>query len=347
MTLLLLSNTDEGVRAQTVQVEYQGKSYVGRPLAWDGQEMVVLRRDGRMAILPVASDRDYQVIDTDFRPFSVEDLRQQLKREFGGKYQISVTRHFIVVHPHGHHQVWAQPFENLYTRFRHYFSSRQFNLQTPEFPMIAVVLKTREEFDRFLVRYQYYDSQILGYYSPKSNRIITYQQGGDENLAWLDSASTIIHEAAHQVAFNTGLHLRFSPLPRWISEGLAMLFEAPGINNSAHFTHQRDRINQPRLSELQSLIRSGKVEGKLIQLISGDELFRTDPQAAYALAWGLTFYLSEKMPRQYFAFLSADGQRKDFADYTSAQRLQAFSTAFGSRFEELESRMYQFLASLE
>ena len=40
----------------TIQVPYKEKAYVGRPLAWDGREMMLLRRDGKVSILPVKTD---------------------------------------------------------------------------------------------------------------------------------------------------------------------------------------------------------------------------------------------------------------------------------------------------
>ncbi|MFN9752880.1 MAG: DUF1570 domain-containing protein [Planctomycetota bacterium] len=29
----------------------------------------------------------------------------------------------------------------------------------------------------------------------------------------------MVHEATHQIAFNTGIHSRFAPMPRWFTEG--------------------------------------------------------------------------------------------------------------------------------
>jgi hypothetical protein len=215
--------------------------------------------------------------------------------------------------------------------------------------MVAVVLRTRQEFDRFLRRYQTYDKQILGYYSPKSNRVITYDQraGKAKDQGWFFQTNTIIHEATHQAAFNTGLHPRFAPVPRWISEGLAMLFEAPGVNNSAQYGSQQSRINQPRLRDLQDFVKQGRADGRLAALIQSDELFRTDPQLAYAIAWGLTFYLSEYQPQQYFEFMSTDSKRAEFVEFSSRDRMQAFGDAFGYGITDIESRLKKFILSLD
>ncbi len=44
------------------------------------------------------------------------------------------------------------------------------------------------------------------------------------------AVSTIVHEATHQIAFNSGLHQRLSDCPKWFSEGIAMYFETPDLD---------------------------------------------------------------------------------------------------------------------
>ena len=352
--VLLILNLPSPTLAQqnkiemTIKIPYKDKSYIGRPLAWDGREMMLLRRDGRINVLPVKSERDYKQVSRSFDPYSSHDIRVRLQKEFGSKYQVSVTRNFVVVHPPGDFTVWAMPFQELYSRFDAYFSSRGFDLEKPEFPLVAVVLRTRNEFDRFLKSYHEYDREILGYYSPRSNRIITYDQTGgrssDKN--WFFNTDTIVHEATHQTAFNTGVHSRFGPVVRWASEGLAMLFEARGVNNSMFYSRQSDRINRFRLAQLKSYYKEGKIKGKLTSLVLSNDLFRSDPHVAYALSWGLTFYLSEKMPSEYQQFLRRDGKRSDFSGYGKKQRAADFAAAFGSDVNGLEAKMKRFFTSL-
>lgn len=336
-------------KVYTISVPYKTRSYVGKPVVWDGKDLMLLRRDGKISILPVKSESDYTTIGTGFKPYSSLELRQRLQKEFGAKYQVSVSPHFVVVHPPGSYNVWAAPFEELYGRFHAYFRSRGMQLESPDFPMVAVVLRTRGEFDRFLTTYHSYDRQVLGYYNPRSNRIITYDQAGGKSRSkeWFFNTSTIIHEATHQTAFNTGLHSRYAPVPRWISEGLAMLFEAKGVNNSMYYGKQEDRINRDRLVSLKRFYQQGAVKGKLRSLILSDDLFRSNPQLAYALSWGTTFYLSEKRPTKYMMFLKNDASRSDFQGYSSKQRAQDFARVFGNDVRGLEARMEQFFTDLK
>lgn len=338
-----------GLNDITVRVKHRGKSFYGKPLAWDGKEVVLLRRDGRMSVLPAPKQSSFETMDTKFVPMKRATIRKRLVKEYGSKYQVSVTANFIVVHPIGDSNRWAQPFEKLYHRFKNYFVTRGFTPTNPEFPMVAVVLKTRGEFDRFLKSYHDYDKAILGYYSPKSNRIITYDQseGSSKGQSWFFNASTIIHEATHQTAFNTGIHSRFAPIPRWVSEGLAMMFEAPGVNNSQHYSSRESRINRNRLAALKQYYRNGDVEGRWEDIISNDNLFREDASLAYAMSWGLTFYLAEKHPKKYMKFLMNDAAREPFMPYENRDRNKNFMKYFGKHLPSLQARMATFYRELD
>ena len=46
------------------------------------------------------------------------------------------------------------------------------------------------------------------------------------------SVATIIHEATHQIAFNSGLQTRFADVPLWVSEGMAVFFETPDLQSA-------------------------------------------------------------------------------------------------------------------
>ena len=326
-----------------VKIERNKRTYIGKPLVWDGKNMQLLRRDGRMTLLPVASADDYQVISDRFSVLPRINLIAKLKKEFGSQYKISSTPNFLVVHPHGDHQTWAKPFEDLNRRFASYFSTRGHKLAQPDFLMVAVILNTRGEFDRMLKgHYKSSDSSMLGYYSSRSNRIITYDQSEDAEQ-FVFSTNTLIHEATHQIAFNRGVHNRFGDYSSWAVEGLACMFEAEGVNNSYMHTKRQDRINSGRLLSILIAIKKGKAKGTLEKIVRDDNLFRTDPELAYAYAWGLTFYLAEAKQREYLRFLTDDAERKDFSKYDSTMRIENFAKAFGADFDDLEARMFNFL----
>ena len=214
--------------------------------------------------------------------------------------------------------------------------------------MVAVVLRGRREFDKFLRTYHTYNSNTLGYYSQKSNRIITYDpsegRGVKSDWAFQD---TLIHEAVHQTAFNVGVHRRFGYSPLWVLEGLACMFEAKGVYNGVYFSDEKDRLNPTRLATLQHYYKQGRAQGKLIKFIANDKYFDRDASLAYSYSWGLTFFLAEKYPSKLFQFLQEDGQRKEFQNYTAKQRVQAFKRVFGGDIADLETRMENYITKLK
>ena len=86
------------------------------------------------------------------------------------------------------------------------------------------------------------NGDIVGYYSPQTNRVSMYSMGGRGQ--WHETAVTIIHEATHQTAYNTGVHNRFGQNPVWVVEGLGTMFEARGVWNAAAYPQAGDRINR-------------------------------------------------------------------------------------------------------
>src|SRR5262249_48305348 len=152
-------------------------------------------------------------------------IKMSLEHEFGNNFEVSSIRHYVVVHPRGERDQWANRFEQLYDRFNHYFGVRGFQLKEPEFPLIAVVFRTHEEFMKYAsADGSQVSPNLLGHYLPKSNRVFLYDVTAHATGAdWSQNASTIIHEATHQMAFNTGVHQRYADAPRWLCEGLATM----------------------------------------------------------------------------------------------------------------------------
>lgn len=333
-----------GQAPELVSLKVGSRQVEGRVLAVDHQTLVLLRREGSMNFIPRERITDFVSTGQRFSPQDRERMQAALREEFGRDYAVSRTQHFLVVHPHGDAQRWARPFEELFQRFVHYFSSRGYSLDEPEFPLVAVVLETRGEFDRFLARHQTPDPMVLGYYAPRSNRIITCR-ASLEKSDLTTGLSTLVHEAAHQTAFNTGIHTRFSACPLWISEGLATMFEARGVNNSAWYGQQSDRIHPVRLRIYREALAGGSLPA-LHELVQGDAVFRSDPDRAYATAWALTFFLAETRPREYFQYLRHTAAHTGFEDYPPADRLQDFALHFGRDLNDLDLRLRQYIQKL-
>jgi hypothetical protein len=324
-----------------------GNVVEGRALAWQTQFAAVLSRDGRMFQLMPQEAENLRTVSHNFRPFLVTELRTRLEQEFGRDFEVAADAHYLVVYPRGERSRWAPRFEQLYRSFQHYFTARGWRPQEPQFPLVAVVFPTEAQFKAYAAREgSTITAHTLGYYSPVSNRILLFDAAKEAAADWSVNAETIIHEAAHQTAFNTGIHNRFSQPPRWLVEGLGTLFEARGVWDSSRFKARADRVNRYRFVAFQKF-QSRRPTGFLAELVSSDRAFERDVDGAYAEAWALTFFLSETDPRGYLQLLQKTAAQPNFTPRREPERLADFTAVFGSNLRLLEAKFLRFMQELK
>jgi hypothetical protein len=333
-----------------VEVDLDGRRIEGTPLAWSKTDVFLLARDGHLWNFDPKSAANYRKVSDHFTSYSPNDMRTALRTEFGREFDVSGTGHYLVVHPKGERNEWAPRFEELYRNYMRYFTARGFEPQAPQFPLIAIVFRNEQDFLKYARKT---DAKLLpgtlGYYSPVTNRILLYDVTAgrhDNNPQWEINAETIVHEAIHQMAFNTGVHSRYSMPPRWVAEGLGTVFEARGVWNSKRFTQQADRINRYRFDEFNRYVSRRKT-GSIAEFVSSDRMFQSDPEGAYAEAWALTFFLFETQPKRYVEYLQVTGDRPQFTELRAPERLAEFTRVFGTDLRQLESRYLKFIAGMK
>jgi hypothetical protein len=331
-----------------IDVTFGANRILGRPLAWTQERIYLLGRDGKLWDFAPSEAKDYRQSSEQFRSVTKNEMRALLQREFGNGFEVTSTGNYLVVHPAGAANKWADRFETLYRSFLHYFSARGYAPQTPIFPLVAVVFPKQEDFLRYAASQgDNVTTQVLGYYSPRSNRILMYDSTARAGDDWTQNAETLIHEAAHQTAFNTGIHNRWSMPPRWVAEGLGTLFEARGVYDAPHYTSQADRLNRGRLDAFKNYAYGDRKRGNLQLIISSDRQFGSDPNGAYAEAWALTFYLSETEPRKYFEYLAKTASHSPFVEVKGPERLADFTSIFGDDLGLIEAKMLRYLKELK
>ena len=331
-----------------ISLRIGGQMVEGQPIAWDAKEVHLLGRDGRLWGFSPNEASDWQKTSRRFTPMSISDLRADLLRELGRDFEVTTTTHYVVAHARGQRDRWAERFEGLYREFVTYFGKRGFKVREPEFPLVGIVLRDAEDFRRYTASLGMPAMPgLLGFYSLTSNRILVYDiEPTGANEAWCETAATILHEATHQAAFNTGIHSRYTPPPLWVVEGLATLFEAPGVYNAENHRTQADRINLGRLKDFRQFVAPQHKTALIRSLLADDRLFQTHPGIAYAEAWALTFYLIETQSSKYARYVALTAQRPPFCDYTSAERTADFTSVFGDNWPMLEAQFLRFMAGL-
>jgi hypothetical protein len=193
-------------------------------------------------------------------------------------------------------------------------------------------------------------------------RTISALQAQRDAVAGLFNRFVIQHEAAHQVLFNIGVHVREADNPLWLVEGLACQFEVPQSGNEGLLK----RVNHMRLADFRDALgitlagravaddafRQAVAEGRLlslVDLIGRPDAFATGGGAAvyhYAEAWALVYYLHQEHPEAFVAYLRRAGARPGGEPATPNGALDAFRDAFGAPDAAFERRWVARIATL-
>jgi hypothetical protein len=332
-----------------IEATVHGTHLEGMPLTWSDQRVWLLARDGRLWDFAPQEATNYRKTSSYFSAYSAREITGTLQAELGRKVEVTATAHFLVAHPVGQGEYWSERFEQLYRRFVHYFSVRGISLRQPEVPLVAIVFTRHDDF----LRYAMSDGNrpvpgLLGYYSTRTNRVALFDIGeGRSNAAgWQQNGFTIVHESAHQLAFNLGVHNRFAPVPQWLAEGLGTMFEARGVWDSEDYRELKDRVNRQRLAEFRQYVATRRRGDSLPRLIASDRQFVDDVSAAYSEAWALTLYLVETQPRAYSDYLTKTASRPAFQPYTVTERTADFVASFGDDWRMLDARLLRFIGEL-
>ena len=80
----------------------------GTPVAWSDDRVLLLSRNGSLWQFAPQQAQDYRLISHHFRPYSQSEMRGQLLREYGDRFDVSGTGNYLVVHPAGERDRWAR-----------------------------------------------------------------------------------------------------------------------------------------------------------------------------------------------------------------------------------------------
>ncbi len=156
--------------------------------------------------------------------------------------------------------------------------------------------------------------------------------------------ATMIHEATHQVAFNIGIHSRVGQTnPRWLAEGLATVFEAPGMRSSSLAKTPGAKLNLMRLNNFNDFVAHRRQPKSLAAYVQSDQVFAENVIDGYAQAWALTYFLIETRPREYSRLMHSIAARPATENYDEKQRLADFEAAFGADLALLEAKFLRFI----
>ncbi len=328
--------TDSRDRSQQVQGEVLVE-------ARDGG-LLLLGDDGR--IWTIQPDKIQNRASDDQPLGAVDDatIERRLLAEMPPGFEVYRTNHYLICHNTNERYVaWVGSlFEKLHRGFYAYWKNQGWELQPPRFPLVGLVFADRESFVQY-ARPELGDSVngIIGYYNLETNRITTFNMPNAER-----NVATIIHEAMHQLAYNAGLQRRFADNPMWVSEGLAVFFEAPDFSTPGGW-RSIGRVNTVNLQRFKKFLPSRPADS-LATLIGDDQRFR-DAQtatAAYSEAWALNYFLLKTRRKQYVDYLKQLSEGEPLQARGPRDRVRMFEQAMGTDLATLESQFLPFIIRL-
>jgi len=295
-----------------------------------------------------------------FRPLSRDELAKQMLSELPAGFDTYTTRNYLICYNTSReYAAWCGLlFERLYKGFTNFWTRKGLKLRDPDLPLVAIVFDSRASYARFAQgELGKSADSIIGYYSLRTNRVTMYDLTGVESLraggarrgstAQINQmlgqpeaellVATVIHEATHQIACNSGLQTRFADVPLWVSEGLAEYFETPDLQ-SAKGWRSIGAVNANRLARFREYLEK-RPSDSLKSLIADDKRIRDTRQSldAYAEAWALNYYLINHHPKQYVAYLQSLADKKPLFWDDPQARLRAFQDAFGDNLGQIDS----------
>lgn len=354
-----------------IEMKTKNDVFIGKSVAHNNDVSWMVDQAGMLSEVSLNKVTSFRRMASEFQRLPLNKMKLQLQEEFGPFFEVISTRHYLICAPRGKAKAYGGIFEELYQSFSHYFALRGYQVKTPEFLMVTIIFPDQDQFFKYCKKDHVRTGQgLLGYYHPHTNRTALFDRRTasksasiepvqDENELIFSRVSnsgknitealrdTIIHEATHQVAFNTGLHSRVGDNPRWVVEGLATTFESDELRiHTGGRAKSISRVNRDRLLWFANYAQKRRKKDSLRSFIREDALFRSATFDAYAEAWALTFYLVETRPAPYARYLKHISQRDPLKKYTAEAREQDFKNAFRTNLQALEVDYLKFMNQL-
>lgn len=303
--------------------------------------VLLLADDGRLWTIQPEQVIERTTDSTPFAPIDSAEMQRRLLAEMPRGFQIHTTAHYVLCHNTSDRYVqWVGSlFEQLHRGFYAYWKNQGWDLPEAEFPLVGLVFADRESFQQYAKdELGNAVAGVIGYYNLETNRMTTYNMPNAER-----NVATIIHEATHQLAYNSGLQKRFADNPMWVSEGLAVFFEAPDFNSPRGW-RTIGRTNIVNLQRFHRYLRN-RPEDSLMTLLSDDSRFRRGATTtdAYAEAWALNYFLLKTRRNEYVEYLQRLSKGERLQACSPRDRLEMFEDAIGMTLEDLEPQFLSFM----
>ena len=321
--------------------------------------LLLEERNGRLYQVPARQLQSREDTREPFVPFTSAELATDLLQQVPAGFEITETEHYVVCSNSASEYVefLGKLLEVVFDQYFLFMADQKIEVTEPAFRLPIVIFASSSEFQTFSAKQhpEISFADTPGYYSVTDNQTLLLDLTGDRSIRSASTirrrlaekplqVATVVHEAVHQLAFNSGLQVRMADNPLWISEGLAMYFETTSSRSSLLW-NRPGLVNPRHQPAFMKLVEVNQVSGGMNTLIESDSAFlnAAEMPAAYAKAWALTHYLVREEKTGMQQFLRNVSQRKPMVGLTAEERTQEFLTAFGKLPDEMEQDLVSYI----
>ncbi len=321
-------------------------------------DAIVLFRATDQRIWRVATSEIDHIVPTSSRPLDKSQLRSTLAVRFP-RSQIADSEHYLIVSDLDSttNDTACRLLEKVYTEFFSFWRELGWELSEPPEPLVVVLLSNPVSYGRQLVEeFGVGAAWMPSFYGLQSNWVVVQADVRRQNGAWdggrqkssLSSLTTgnVVHEATHQLMMNSGMQARSGNNPLWVSEGVAVYFEA--TSDSADLGWRRPgEFNARRMPLLRSAVDSLSRDD-IARMLGSDQVFRDTGRSSayYSLAWGWNHFLFHRHRQAYVEYLQELSQSSPLQAMTADQRVEEFSRHFDESLDVLVGQFRRYCSKI-
>lgn len=342
-----------GSDERAITNDEDGKPVVAKVHAQVGENYVVLLPDGALVARAAA---ETAATDRPFVAASKDDIAARLLAGKLKDFKTKQTGRYLFVYNTSETfaETASRILETMHNGIELHAKAQKIEIRKPVVPLIVVMFATEDEFQQHCSL----PDGVVAYYDSLSNRVVLYEKtehpGIKPELVVRQTLATIAHEGTHQILHNIGVQQRLSVWPLWLAEGLAEYF-APTTTDTRMQWKGAGQVNDMRMFELESYLKSRAADGLDGKTIEQTVLAARLSSAGYASAWSLTHYLA-RSPGHRAKFNELVKQMSELGPFQTMGRverpgivrenLRVFKELFGDDLAALEKRLVAYLQKL-
>lgn len=324
--------------------------------------LIAEERNGRLRQLQPADIATREQLAIDFSLMTADELARDLLAQAPPGFEIHRTEHYVLCTNSSdeYADFCGKLLERVFAAYFEFMSDLDIPVTHPAAPMPVLIFHSATEFQTFATA-QHPETSFAdtpGSYSIRDNQTLLTDLTRDRSLRSAASirnrlgeqplqVATVVHEAVHQLAFNSGLQVRLADNPLWLTEGLAMYFEQLTPRSSMLWT-KPGQVNARHQPAFVQLVADDMLDIPLSQLVSSDQPFLQADQVAkaYAESWALTSYLIREHKSGLKTWFATISKRKPLQPVSETQRVEEFRAAFGKLPDELTDDVTSYVRRL-